>query len=137
MIPDSWRKGEIAVIGLAKSGTAVTRWLRQRGLAVYASDSADTPELQRTAEEMRRAGATVELGNHDLDRIRRAAAVVVSPGVPPDAPALKAARDAGRQVVAEVDVAARALAGTRVIAITGSNGKTTTTALIAHCLLRL
>lgn len=134
MIPDAWRAGEIAVVGLARSGAAVTRWLRRNGMTVYASDAAESPELTETAAALRGAGATVELGRHDLGRIRRAAVVVVSPGVPPDAPPITAARDAGREIVAEIDVAARALSGTRVIAITGTNGKTTTTALIAHVL---
>ena len=134
MIPDAWRAGEIAVVGLARSGAAVTRWLRRNGMTVYASDAAESPELTETAAALRGAGATVEMGRHDLGRIRRAAVVVVSPGVPPDAPPITAARDAGREIVAEIDVAARALSGTRVIAITGTNGKTTTTALIAHVL---
>jgi UDP-N-acetylmuramoylalanine--D-glutamate ligase len=79
---------------------------------------------------------TVETGGHDVTRLRRAAALVVSPGVPPGAPAVAAAREAGVSIVSEIDVGWRALAaqGTRCIAITGTNGKTTTTALIAHLL---
>ncbi len=134
MIPAAWRAGEVAVVGLARSGAAVTRWLRAQGVAVYGSDAADTPGLRAAAAPLRDAGAVIDLGRHDLARIARAAAVVISPGVPPDAPPLQAARNAGREVVAEVDVAARALADTRVIAVTGTNGKTTTTALIAHVL---
>src|SRR5207249_3692218 len=62
--------------------------------------------------------------------------VVVSPGVPPDAPALAAAREAGIPILSELDLGFRALAGsgTRIIAVTGTNGKTTTTALVAHLL---
>jgi len=134
VIPDAWRAGEVAVVGLARSGAAVTRWLRAQRVAVYASDLADTPHLRETAGEIRGLGAAVDLGRHDLDRIRRAAAVIVSPGVPPDAPPIAAARDARREILAEIDVAARALSGTNLIAITGTNGKTTTTALIAHVL---
>lgn len=134
MIPDAWRAGEVAVVGLARSGAAVTRWLRAQGVPVYASDLADTDPLRTAADELRRQGAAVDLGRHDLARIGRAAAVVVSPGVPPDAPPIAAARGAGREIVAEIDVAARALPATRLIAITGTNGKTTTTALVAHLL---
>ncbi|MGH7699996.1 MAG: UDP-N-acetylmuramoyl-L-alanine--D-glutamate ligase, partial [Gemmatimonadales bacterium] len=61
-------------------------------------------------------------------------AVVLSPGVPPDAPAVAAAREAQVEIVSELDLGCRALAGTRVIAVTGTNGKTTTTALVAHLL---
>ena len=80
----------------------------------------------------------VEIGRHDLNKIRHAAGVIVSPGVPPDAPVLTAARHAGVEIVSELDLGFRALAalqpGTRSIAITGTNGKTTTTALVAHLL---
>src|SRR5205823_3258387 len=129
VIPDSWRRGELAVLGLARTGAAVTRWLAGQGVRVYASDAADSPGLRATAARLRLPGVSVELGRHDLDRIRHAAAVIVSPGVPPSAPPLAAARDAGRELLAEIDLAARALTRTKLIAITGTNGKTTTTAL--------
>jgi UDP-N-acetylmuramoylalanine--D-glutamate ligase len=80
-------------------------------------------------------GVTVELGHHDLDRIRHAAAVVVSPGVPPDASPLQAARAAGVEILAELDLAATVLRGTRLIVVTGTNGKSTTTALVGEILL--
>ena len=69
-----------------------------------------------------------------MPRIQRAAAVVVAPGVPPNAPALEAARQAGLEIYAEVDIGFLALRTTRCVAITGTNGKTTTTALVAHLL---
>lgn len=134
MIPDAWRRGEVAVVGLARTGQAVTRWLAAHGLAVYASDAADTPALRAAIRALALPGVSTELGRHDLDRIRRAAVVVVSPGVPPWAPPLEAARQAGVEIVAELDVAARALRGTRLIVVTGTNGKSTTTALIGHLL---
>jgi UDP-N-acetylmuramoylalanine--D-glutamate ligase len=124
----------VAVVGLARTGVAVTRWLAAQGVAVYASDGADTPGLRTSAGALAGAAVQVELGRHDLARIGRAAAVVVSPGVPPGAPPLLAARQAGVEVVAELDVAARALASTRLIVVTGTNGKSTTTALIGHLL---
>ncbi len=134
MIPDAWRRGEVAVVGLARTGAAVTRWLAAQGVAVYASDAADTPELRTTVRELALPGVSTELGRHDLDRIGRAAAVVVSPGVPPWAEPLRAARGAGIEILAELDLAARALRDTRLIVVTGTNGKSTTTALIGHLL---
>ena len=80
------------------------------------------------------AGVDVSAGSHDLDRIARASVVVASPGVPPDAPPLLAARAAKIPIVSEIEVGLRVLEGMRYIAITGTNGKTTTTALVGHLL---
>ena len=124
----------MAVLGLARTGAAATRWLAAQGVRVYASDVADSAALRDTARSLTTAGVTVEIGRHDLERIARAAAVVVSPGVPPRAAPLAAARNAGVEIVAELDLAARALRGTRLILVTGTNGKSTTTALIGHLL---
>jgi UDP-N-acetylmuramoylalanine--D-glutamate ligase len=131
---ESWRGTgrEVAVVGLGKSGVAATRLLRRERLPVYASDAAAGAAHDAWAAELRQQGATVQLGGHDLERIARAAAVVVAPGVPPDVPPLAAAQAAGLEIYAEVDVGFLALSGTRCIGITGTNGKTTTTSLIAH-----
>lgn len=132
-----WRESgrEIAVVGLGKSGVAASRLLRGRGIPVYASDSGRGPVFDEWAARLRETGAAVDLGGHDLERIGRAAAVVVSPGVPPDVPALAAARRNGREIYAEVDIGFLALRGSRCIGITGTNGKTTTTSLISHILV--
>ena len=139
MIPDAWRRGVVAVVGLGKSGVAATKLLARAGVRVYASDASDHPYGGDALEELRRlSGVSLDVGRHDLARIRAAAAVIVSPGVPPEAPPLAAARAAGVPVVSEIDLGFGALAadgrGTRSIAITGTNGKTTTTALVAHLL---
>ena len=128
------RESEIAVIGLARSGRAVATLLRKHGYNVYASDLASSPDTGRCAEELRAQGIIVDVGLHDLDRLARAGLVVTSPGVPPLARPLAFARDHGIQVVSEVEIACNFLVGPRLIAITGTNGKTTTTALIAHLL---
>ena len=128
------RESEIAVIGLARSGRAVATLLRKHGYNVYASDLASSPDTGHIAEELRAQGIIVDVGRHDLERLGRAGLVVTSPGVPPSARPLAFARDHGIQVVSEVEVALNFLVGPRLIAITGTNGKTTTTALIAHLL---
>src|SRR5437660_1912917 len=118
-------------------GVAATKLLAREGAHVYASDASDHPYGGAAAVELRElAGVEVDVGRHDLAKIRSAAGVVVSPGVPPDAAPLAAAREAGVPVVSAIDLGFRALAGsgTRCIAITGTNGKTTTTALVAHLL---
>jgi UDP-N-acetylmuramoylalanine--D-glutamate ligase len=122
------------VVGLGKSGVAATLLLRDRGIPVYASDAGSEIRHEEWARLLREAGAAVDLGGHDLARISRAAAVVVSPGVPPDVAPLEAARRAGLEIFAEVDIGFLALRGTRCVGITGTNGKTTTTALVAHVL---
>jgi UDP-N-acetylmuramoylalanine--D-glutamate ligase len=133
MIPERWRRGEAAVIGLARSGAAASRWLAANGLSVYASDAADTAALRDTVAALP-PGVECQLGGHDLARIGRAAVAVVSPGVPPDAAPVAVARAAGVEVVSEIDVGARALQNARLIVVTGTNGKTTTTCLVAHLL---
>jgi UDP-N-acetylmuramoylalanine--D-glutamate ligase len=131
-----WRSTgrEVAVVGLGKSGVAATRLLRHEGLPVYASDTGTGPTYDAWAAQLRDLGAAVQLGEHDLARIRRAAAVVVAPGVPPEVPPLAAARTADLEILAEVDLGFLALGRTRCVGITGTNGKTTTTSLIAHAL---
>jgi UDP-N-acetylmuramoylalanine--D-glutamate ligase len=113
---------------------AATLLLREMGIPVYASDNGSGPTHEAWAGALRRVGAAVDVGGHDLTRIARSAAVVVAPGVPPDVPALESARRAGLEIFAEVDVGFLALRKTRCIGITGTNGKTTTTSLIAHVL---
>lgn len=128
------RDSEIAVIGLARSGRAVAMLLKKHGYNVYASDLASSPTTGKTAEELRAQGISVDIGRHDLGRLANAGLVVTSPGVPPSAKPLAFARDKGVTIASEVEVALNFLEGARIIAITGTNGKTTTTALIAHLL---
>jgi len=135
ILPASWRDGEVAVIGLGRSGVAATRLLVSEGVRVYASDASPAPAAAVAVEALRALlGVTVDLGRHDVERIRRAVLVVVSPGVPPEAPPLAAARAAGVLIISELDLGFRALGTVPCIAVTGTNGKTTTTALVAHLL---
>jgi len=133
---DEWRASgqEVAVLGLGRSGVSATRLLRARGLPVYASDSGTGPALEEQAAELAGLGTAVDLGRHDLERIRKGVAVVVSPGVPPGAPPLVAAEQAELPIIAEVDLGFTQLTRASCIGITGTNGKTTTTSLVAHLL---
>src|SRR5437870_11844749 len=105
LVPDDWRRAGsvVAIIGLGKSGVAAARLLAREGARVYASDASDHPYAGEAALALRTLpGVEVEVGRHDLAKIRAAAGVVVSPGVPPDAPPLAAARAAGREVRSEL-----------------------------------
>jgi UDP-N-acetylmuramoylalanine--D-glutamate ligase len=137
MLLDEWKeKGkEIAVLGLGRSGIAAARLLLSRGVKVYASETDSGPELEKRTAPLGRSGASVQLGGHDLMRIKRAAAVIVSPGIPPGVPPLETAIKAGIPIHSEIDVGFLGLGTTtKCIAVTGTNGKTTTTAMVAHLL---
>jgi UDP-N-acetylmuramoylalanine--D-glutamate ligase len=135
VIRDQILRGEVAVIGLGRSGQSVSALLRRAGARVYASDAAATDP--GTVTRLAAIGVDAKGGGHDLDRIGVAAAVVVSPGVPPDAPPLVRARQKNIPIVSEIEVALSFLASTKFIAITGTNGKSTVTALAAHLLRAL
>ena len=137
MIPAEWKSGDAAVIGLGRSGIGAALLLAREGVRVYASDGGSDPTGVAGAARLSEAGIDATAGAHDLERIARAVVVIVSPGVPPDAPPLTAARANGVPIVSEIEVALRALDGMRYIAITGTNGKTTTTALVGHLLRTL
>jgi len=134
--PD-WIRGEVAVIGLARSGRSAATLLARAGVTVYASDASRSPALESCAGQLEREGVAVDLGLHDLPRIERATLIVTSPGVPPDTPVLLAAARRGITVVSEVEIGLRFLPELEYIAITGTNGKTTTTALTGHLLKAL
>jgi len=125
---------EVAVIGLGASGQSVARLLARDGASVYASDAGTSDAVIRAARVLQSDGVDTDAGRHDLSRIRGAARVVVSPGVSPTAAPIEAARAAGVPVVSEIEVALAAMPELRYIAVTGTNGKTTTTALVGHLL---
>ncbi len=124
------------VVGLGKSGLAAVRYLHQQGLEVAVSEFRETvPEEERVALEQCGidSGTGMETGGHTAAFFADADLIVPSPGVPTDLPVLAAARNRGVPVVGELALAAGRIQ-VPVIAVTGSNGKTTVTSLIGHLL---
>ena len=123
----------IGVLGLARSGRAAAELALSKGISVYAADGADNAELRHAAGELGGLGADVELGGISVEKLSTVDALVVSPGIPPRTPPLDDPRLQKVQRISEVEFAARFLTS-RIIAITGTNGKSTTTALVGHLL---
>ena len=115
------------MVGLARSGAAIARLLAERGEEVLGVDSGDPPEAAGLAE----AGVEISLGVDGTRQLDRARTVVKSPGVPQEAPAIVAARERGIDVTGELELAWRLIPNT-FVAVTGTNGKTTTTELLGH-----
>ena len=121
--------GPFLVVGLARSGVAAALALRARGAEVVGCDSAEIAAEVRAS--LKRAGAAVHAPSDGLALLAAASTVVKSPGVPQDVPIVAAARRAGTRVVGELEIGWRLLPNA-FVAVTGSNGKTTTVELIGH-----
>ena len=121
------------VVGLGKSGVASALFLKAHGAKVTVSDTKSGDELRNEIPVLLDHGITVETGGHGDRTFRGQDLIVVSPGVPVDAPPLVQARALGEAVIGEIELAAQFLPGP-IVAITGSNGKTTTTTLTGEIL---
>ncbi len=121
----------VLVVGLGKSGVASALFMKGHGARVTVSDTKSGDELRNEIPALLDHGITVETGGHGERTFRGQDLIVVSPGVPVDAPPLVQARAAGESVIGEIELAAQFLPGP-IVAITGSNGKTTTTTLAAE-----
>lgn len=123
--------GGLVILGAGESGCGAARLARKLGQEVFVSDN--RPVASPFREDLLANDVPFEEGGHNLTRICQATEVIKSPGIPEDATVLKAARKAGIPVISELEYAGRYAQGKR-ICITGSNGKTTTSHLIAHIL---
>jgi len=118
----------VLVVGLGKSGVASALFMKAHGARVTVSDTKSGDELRNEIPVLLDHGITVETGGHGDRTFQGQDLIVVSPGVPVDAPPLVQARSLGESVIGEIELAAQFLPGP-IVAITGSNGKTTTTTL--------
>jgi UDP-N-acetylmuramoylalanine--D-glutamate ligase len=127
------RNKRVLVVGLGKSGVASALFLKSQGAQVTVSDSKNRDQLGKEIPVLLDNGIAVETGAHGERTFRGQDLIVVSPGVPVDAPPLMQARSLGEPVIGEIELAAQFLPK-NMVAITGSNGKTTTTTLTGEIL---
>jgi UDP-N-acetylmuramoylalanine--D-glutamate ligase len=125
----------VLVVGLGRSGVASALFLKSRGARVTVSDSKTEDQLRNEIPVLLDNGIAVETGGHGDRTFQNQDLIVVSPGVPVDAPPLVQARAMGEPVIGEIELASEFLPGP-IVAITGSNGKTTTTTLVGEILSR-
>lgn len=121
----------VLVVGLARSGVAAAKLCAREGAKVTVTDKRKASELERQVAELLPLGVRFELGGHDVASFTSADLVVCSPGVPLANAEFVEARRAGVQVIGEVELAA-SFVREPIVGITGTNGKSTTTALIGH-----
>ncbi|MDY6838295.1 MAG: UDP-N-acetylmuramoyl-L-alanine--D-glutamate ligase [Thermodesulfobacteriota bacterium] len=124
---------KVVVLGLANTGLSVVRFLRKQGARVVAADIMSQEDLGHYAEKALAMGAGLDLGPHKAETFSACDLIVVSPGVPHTIEPLKTARAKGVPVVGELELAARHI-HEPIVAITGTNGKTTTTSLVGEML---
>jgi UDP-N-acetylmuramoylalanine--D-glutamate ligase len=121
---------KVSVIGAARSGVAVARLLSSEGALVFVSDSSPAEKLQSQIADLQSLGIEFETGSHS-DRIFDVDMIVLSPGVPSSAPVVQDAKRRGIRIVSELEVASW-FCKAPIVAITGTNGKTTTTTLVGR-----
>jgi UDP-N-acetylmuramoylalanine--D-glutamate ligase len=121
------------VVGLGISGIETVAFLKKRGAAVIATDTASENELEASMNRLYSMGIPCELGSHHMDTFLSSDFIIVSPGVPTTIPPITAAMEKGIPVLGELELASRFISEP-MIAITGTNGKTTTTGLVGDML---
>jgi UDP-N-acetylmuramoylalanine--D-glutamate ligase len=124
---------KVLVVGLAKTGVAVSRFLKDRGAHVTVTDVKNKDELGSYAEDVLAMGISLSLGAHETELFMDSDLIVLSPGVPHTIAPLNTARGAGIPVIGEIELASRHIQEP-MVAVTGTNGKTTTTSLIGEML---
>lgn len=123
----------VVVVGMGRSGVAAARFLASKGARVVGNDAKPESQLSNEAGELTRLGVELSPGGHPEELFLSSDLIVVSPGVPCDSGPLPLARRAGIEVIGEAELASRFISG-RLVGVTGSNGKTTTTTLIGELL---
>ncbi|UCG93636.1 MAG: UDP-N-acetylmuramoyl-L-alanine--D-glutamate ligase [Candidatus Aerophobus sp.] len=120
---------KVLVLGMGISGMGATRLLKDKGAKVTINELEDSKEMRARAREFERNGIKVILGSHPLEVLAGHQLIVLSPGIPLDIPLLRQAEKLHIPIMGELELAYRFLPDGSLIAITGTNGKTTTTVL--------
>jgi UDP-N-acetylmuramoylalanine--D-glutamate ligase len=123
----------VLVVGMARSGLGAVEFLARQGAVVVVSDNRPAEALGPEIQLLKESRIDWEAGGHTDKVFSKAELIVVSPGVPLTLPVLQSAREAGIEIISEIELASRYLEG-KIIAITGTNGKTTTTTLVGEIL---
>lgn len=121
---------KISILGAVRSGIASAKLAKQMGAIPFVSDFTDTEEIRKSAETLDTIDVTYELGQHS-EKIYDCDFIITSPGIPSNSSALTLAKEKGIRILSEIEFASWFCEG-KIIAITGTNGKTTTTSLCAH-----
>jgi UDP-N-acetylmuramoylalanine--D-glutamate ligase len=123
----------VAILGMARSGLAAAELVKKMGGIPFVSDRAASDRLKEGIDKLEALGIEYETDTHTVDRISRNDLIVLSPGIAIDDPLVKGLMNSGREVISELELASRFLP-CPMVAVTGTNGKTTTVTLIAHIL---
>lgn len=123
----------VTVLGMGRSGLACAKLLKQYGADVFVSDRAEEEELKSRIKELKKEGIEFGTGQHTFRVIHKKDFIVVSPGILLNIPILNSARKANIPILSEIEVASW-FTKSRIIAVTGTNGKTTVTSLIGEIL---
>lgn len=130
----TWTNRRVTVLGLSKSGSAVARYVQKRGGQCFLSETLPaTPTNEPLRRELEALGVEIEMGGHSKKCFTHSDLVIVSPGIPPSSHIMNELRMSGKEIISEVELAYRETQ-VPILAITGTNGKTTTTTLISNIL---
>ena len=127
-------KKQVLVLGLGRSGAAACRLLKVKGAAVVGWDQKEEEDLSREALSLREEGVSLKLGGQPKDLVGATDILVVSPGLPLSLPVFKEARERGIPIISEIELAYQFMGDHPLVAVTGTNGKTTVTTLIGAIL---
>jgi len=130
---ESLRGKSVAVIGMGVSNTPLIRMMLRAGLKVTVCDKSPRERVEELAAELESLGASFQLGENYLDKLYRFDVIFRTPGLSPNHPELKKAAEKGREITSEMEVFFQ-VCPCKTIAVTGSDGKTTTTTIIAELL---